>query len=98
MCRSGPGRFGQGGGRWIGNSLEAGNLSGAELDVAALAGAHVEADHGAELGVMIAAHIETVGERDALGGEGRMCDGGCGGDDEAGGAILTRVPVVILTL
>jgi hypothetical protein len=60
-------RLGQ---RRIRKNLNFSNLFWADLDVAIFAGAEVEPRAPLRLGVMIAAQLEAIAQRDALGGEG----------------------------
>ena len=47
--------------------LDVGDVLRGELDVVVFAGTEVETDAAVDLGVMIAAEIESVAERDTLG-------------------------------
>ena len=70
------GSFNCGGGR-VGYRLVACDFGRLHLDEAAFSLAHVDSHDRANFGVMIAAHIEAVGEEDALGGmhSQRSCEG-----------------------
>ena len=77
-------RLGVGGSRrWIRDGLVARDFDGLHFDEAAFTFAHVEADDRSDLRVVVAAHIEAVGEVDAFCGTGgeRGCEGNSGEDE-----------------